>query len=223
MKTPKFITFDCYGTLVDFQLTKTVKNILADCAYDNETMRHFLIVFNDLRYFECFKPYKRYSDMLRITFKDAMDTCGLRYNNSYGEALVEAVPTWTGFPDTKPILDKIGKEFKLVIITNSEEHMMAQNVKNMDVEFYDVITAEAARAYKPTKEAFYYAQRRLGAQTSEILHVAQGFNYDQMPAHALGWDHVWINRNNQVGDQERYGPYLEYRDLTGLPALLGME
>jgi len=111
----------------------------------------------------------------------------------------------------------------LVIISNAEDEMIAQNVKNMDIELYDVITAEQARAYKPTKEAFYYAWRRLGADKSEILHVAQGFNYDIMPAHSLGLDRVWINRNGQKGDQERYGPYLEYSDLTPLLKLLGIE
>jgi FMN phosphatase YigB (HAD superfamily) len=52
--------------------------------------------------------------------------------------------------------------------------------------------------------------------------VAQGFNYDMMPAHGLGWEHVWINRNKQPGNQEDYGPYAELYDLTGVPALLGI-
>ena len=109
-----------------------------------------------------------------------------------------------------------------MIISNAEDDMIAQNVRNMDVPFYDVITAEQAHAYKPTPPIFYYALRRLGCDKSDILHVAQGFNYDIMPAHALGWERVWINRNHRQGDPEDYGPYVEMSDLTGLPALLGI-
>jgi 2-haloacid dehalogenase len=221
MKKPEFLTFDCYGTLIDFTLTKTTKEILGD-TIPQEKWHDFLVVFRDVRFYECFAPYKRYSDLLRITFKKAMDICGYRYKNSYGDQLVAAVPTWGPFPDTKPILDKLGEHFKLVIFSNAEDEMIAQNVRNMDVEFYDVITAEAAEAYKPTPQFFYYAWRRLGCVRSDTIHIAQGFNYDMMPAHGLGLNKIWINRGGRLGNQEDYGPYAELPDLTGLPALLGI-
>lgn len=221
MNLPKYITFDCYGTLIDFQLTKTTIEILGERA-NMVNLHDFLIVFRDIRYYECLGPFQRYSDLLRTSFKKAMDQCGLRYTNRDGDALVAAVPTWGPFPDTKPVLDQLAKHCKLVIISNAEDDMIAQNVRNMDVDFYDVITAEQARAYKPTTPIFYYTLRRLGCDKSDILHVAQGFNYDMMPAHGLGWKKVWINRNNRPGNQEDYGPYDEFLDLTGLPALLGI-
>ena len=221
MNLPKYITFDCYGTLIDFQLTKATIEILGERA-NVVNLHDFLIVFRDIRYYECLGPFQRYSDLLRTSFKKAMDQCGLRYTNRDGDALVAAVPTWGPFPDTKPVLDQLAKHCKLVIISNAEDDMIAQNVRNMDVDFYDVITAEQARAYKPTPPIFYYTLRRLGCDKSDILHVAQGFNYDMMPAHGLGWKKVWINRNNRPGNQEDYGPYDELPDLTGLPALLGI-
>ena len=221
MNLPKYITFDCYGTLIDFQLTKTTIEILGERA-NMVNLHDFLIVFRDIRYYECLGPFQRYSDLLRTSFKKAMDQCGLRYTNRDGDALVAAVPTWGPFPDTKPVLDQLAKHCKLVIISNAEDDMIAQNVRNMDVDFYDVITAEQARAYKPTPPIFYYTLRRLGCDKSDILHVAQGFNYDMMPAHGLGWKKVWINRNNRPGNPEDYGPYDELPDLTGLPALLGI-
>jgi 2-haloacid dehalogenase len=221
VKLPKYITFDCYGTLINFQINKVAAEILGERA-NTINLHDFLTVFRDIRYYECLAPYQRYSDLLRTSFKKAMDQCGLRYTNKDGDQLVAAVPTWGPFPDTKPILDQLGKHCKLVIISNAEDDMIAQNVCNMGVEFYDVITAEQARAYKPTPPAFYYALRRLGCDKSDILHVAQGFNYDIMPAHGLGWERVWINRNNRPGNPDDYGPYEELTDLTGLPALLGI-
>ncbi|MEW6406065.1 MAG: haloacid dehalogenase type II [Chloroflexota bacterium] len=221
MKLPKYITFDCYGTLIDFQLTKVTVEILGERA-NTVNLHDFLIVFRDIRYYECLGPFQRYSDLLRTSFKKAMDQCGLRYSNKDGDRLVAAVPTWGPFPDTKPALDHLSQYCKLVIISNAEDDMIAHNVCNIDVPFYDVITAEQARAYKPTTPIFYYALRRLGCDKSDILHVAQGFNYDIMPAHGLGWERVWINRNSRPGNPDDYGPYTELPDLNGLPALLGI-
>jgi 2-haloacid dehalogenase len=200
---------------------KLPKKLLGERA-KTVNLKDFLVVFRDIRFYECLGPYQRYSDLLHTSFKKAMDLCGLRYKNSDGDRLVAAVPTWGPFPDTKPILDQLGQHCKLVIISNAEDDMIAQNIRNMDVQFYDVITAEQARAYKPTPPIFYYALRRLGCDKSDILHVAQGFNYDIMPTHGLGWERVWINRNDRSGNQDDYGPYVEMRDLTGLPALLGI-
>jgi 2-haloacid dehalogenase len=219
MKLPKYITFDCYGTLINFELSKATAEILGERA-NSVNLHDFLIVFRDIRYYECLGPYQRYSDLLRTSFKKAMDQCGLRYTNT--DRLVAAVPTWGPFPDTKPVLDHLRQYCKLVIISNAEDDMIAHNVRNIDVPFYDIITAEQARAYKPTTPIFYYTLRRLGCDKSDILHVAQGFNYDIMPAHALGWERVWINRNQRPGNQEDYGPYMELPNLTGLPALLGI-
>lgn len=221
MKLPKYITFDCYGTLIDFQMNKVTVEILGERG-KSVNMHDFLIVFRDIRYYECLGAYQPYSDLLRTSFKKAMDQCGLRYTNQDGDRLVAAVPTWGPFPDTKRILDQLGQHCKLVIISNAQDEMIKHNIDNMGVSFYDVITAEQAHAYKPTPPIFYYALRRLGCDKSDILHVAQGFNYDMMPAHGLGWEKVWINRNNRPGNKDDYGPYQELPDLTGLPALLGI-
>ena len=77
---------------------------------------------------------------------------------------------------------------------------MARNVANIGVPIDRVITAEQAGAYKPSPVIFDYALRALGCEPDEILHVAQGFEYDIVPAHALGWKRVWINRYGKTGD-----------------------
>ena len=82
-----------------------------------------------------------------------------------------------------------------------------------------VITAEQAGAYKPSLRTFAYALEVIGCKPDELLHVAQGFEYDIMPAHALGWNRVWINRYGKTGDPA-YGPYHELPDLSGLPGLV---
>ena len=93
-----------------------------------------------------------------------------------------------------PALERLRQQCKLAIITNSDDDLMARNVANIGVPIDRVITAEQAGAYKPSPVIFDYALRALGCEPEEILHVAQGFEYDIVPAHALGWRRVWINR-----------------------------
>jgi 2-haloacid dehalogenase len=219
MKLPEFITFDCYGTLINFEINKVTTNILGERA-NKVNMKDFLIVFRDLRFYEVLGPYRPYSELLRRSLRLSMEQFDLKYTDNDGDQLVAAVPTWGPFPDVKPVIDHLRQHIKLVIISNAEDAMIAQNIRNIDVPFYDVITAEQARAYKPSSIIFNDTLRKLGCNKNDILHVAQGFNYDIVPAHGLGWERVWINRNNFQGDQATYGPYLELPDLTRLPSLL---
>ncbi len=146
---------------------------------------------------------------------------GLLYRDQDGDALLAAVPTWGPFPDVPPALERLrAADIKLAIITNSDDDIMARNVANIGVPIDRVITAQQAGAYKPSLVVFAYALRELGCQPDEIIHVAQGFEYDIVPAHALGWTRVWINRYGKTGDPA-YGPYHELPDLSGLPELLG--
>jgi len=131
------------------------------------------------------------------------------------------VRTWGPYPEVPAALERLRTRCKLAIITNSDDDIIASNVRNIGVPVDHVITAEQAQAYKPSPVIFDYALRQLGCGPEEILHVAQGFEYDIVPGHDLGWNRVWINRYGKPGDPA-YGPYQELPDLSGLPALLGL-
>jgi 2-haloacid dehalogenase len=222
VKFPTWITFDCYDTLVEFAIDRVTREILGARA-DALNIDEFLAAFEALRYrTTTFGPYRPYRDVLRETLAQSMLEYGLPYQDADGDALLAAVPTWGPFPDVPPALERLRQHCKLAIITNSDDDLMAQNVANIGVPIDRVITAQQARAYKPSPVIFDYALRALGCQPDDILHVAQGFEYDIEPAHALGWKRVWINRYGKSGDPA-YGPYDELPDLSGLPALLGLE
>jgi len=221
VKIPTWITFDCYDTLVEFPMDRVTREILGAraAAVDIDA---FLATFEALRFqTTTYDPYQLYRDVLRQTLAQIMKQFGLPYQDADGDALLAAVPTWGPFPDVPPALERLRQQCKLAIITNSDDDLMARNVANIGVPFDRVITAEQAGAYKPSPVIFDYALRALGCESGDILHVAQGFEYDIVPAHALGWSRVWINRYGKNGDPA-YGPYHELPDLSGLPALLGM-
>jgi 2-haloacid dehalogenase len=219
---PTWITFDCYDTLVEFPIDEVTREILGSRA-DGIAIDEFLADFEKLRYDTTTnRPYQPYRDVLRGALAQSMREYGLPYRDEDGDALLAAVPTWGPYPDVPPALERLrAAGVKLAIITNSDDDIMARNVANIGVPIDRVITAEQARAYKPSLVIFGYALRELNAEPEQILHVAQGFEYDIVPAHALGWNRVWINRYGKTGDPA-YGPYHELPDLSGLPALLGV-
>jgi 2-haloacid dehalogenase len=220
MTLPTYVTFDCYGTLVDFAIAHVTRRTLGS-RLDCVDVDAFLRAFETIRYEAILGPYRPYREVLRHSLAETMHRFGLAYQEEDGAAIVAAVPTFGPFPEVPSVLERIGRHCKLVIISNTEDDLIASNVRNIGVPFHRVITAEQARAYKPSPAIFAYALRTLGCSPQEILHVAQGFAYDIVPGHDLGWNRVWINRRGQAGDPA-YGPYRELPDLTRLPELIGL-
>jgi 2-haloacid dehalogenase len=99
--------------------------------------------------------------------------------------------------------------------------MIARNLSHLPLCPDLVVTAEQAKVYKPAHGIFRYAWARAGLEPQDVVHVPASFHHDIESAHALGVRRVWINRRGESGDQ-RFGPYGELPDLTGLPALLGV-
>jgi 2-haloacid dehalogenase len=221
VKVPAYVTFDCYDTLVEFDIDNATREILGARA-DQIDLEAFLADFEALRYqTTTYEPYQPYRDVLCNTLAQMMERYGLRATDEDGEALLAAVRTWGPYPEVPAALERLRTRCKLVIITNSDDDIMASNVRNIGVPIDYVFTAEQARAYKPSPVIFNYVLQQLGCGPEEILHVAQGFEYDIMPGHELGWNCVWINRYGKPGDPA-YGPYQELPDLSGVPGLIGL-
>jgi 2-haloacid dehalogenase len=218
---PRWVTFDCYGTLVDFDLSAATLDLLGRRAARVD-LPEFFRVFENIRFHEVLGPYRPYRDVLRHSLERVMRRYGLGYRAADGEALVAAVPRFGPFPDVPPALARLRGHVRLAIVSNTDDDLIAGNLQHIGVPFDRVVTAEQARAYKPSLATFDYLLDQLGCQAGEIVHVAQGFSYDIKPAHALGWQRVWVNRFGQAGDPA-YGPYHELPDLTALPVLLGID
>jgi 2-haloacid dehalogenase len=216
------MTFDCYDTLVECPISEVSLDIIGARVASIDRAR-FIADFDKLRYdTTTHGPYQPYRDVLRGTLRQIMERYGLPYREEDGDALVAAVPTWGPYPEVPPALEKLrAAGIKVAIITNSDDDIMTRNVANIGVPIDRVITAEQARAYKPSPVIFAYTLQELGCEPADILHVAQGFEYDIVPAHGLGWERVWINRYGKTGDPT-YGPYHELPDLSGLPGLVGI-
>lgn len=200
----KAFTFDCYGTLIDWELgigavlqewaksqhlTVGVEQLLA--AYAEAEARC------ESRY-----PDLPYSRLLCIVHREIAELFGLEHNEDFERKLSDSVGSWPPFPDTVAALKQLKKTHKLVIVSNVDRRSFAETAKRLKVDFDAVVTAEEVGAYKPDHRMFERALAvlgELGVATREIVHVAQSLYHDHVPAKAVGLRTVWVNRRGGRG------------------------
>ncbi|MCX5250646.1 haloacid dehalogenase type II [Streptomyces sp. NBC_00201] len=218
----EIVTFDAYATLINFELGPTTLKVLEDrLGLDNLDVDEFLDDFRVMRFQAVLEAYRPYHEILHSSLRNAMRLHGLEYRVTDGEALVDAVPTFGPWPEVPAALRQLKTKYEIAIISNTDDNLIARNVENIGVEFDHVITAQQAGAYKPDRQTFKHAFRTMGVEPSQVIHVAQGWEYDHIPTRDLGLKRrVWINRYGRKGSAD-YQPYDELPDLSGLPKLLG--
>ena len=223
MPTPPVVTFDCYRTLIDFDLNRAtlpiVRDRLDEIGVDHDT---FLDNLRVMRFQGVASPYQRYTDILRQTLEICMLLHGVPYREDDHERLMAAAKEFPVFPDVPPSLERLREGgYELGILTNSDDDLIPYHLETIGVDFDYVVTAEQARAYKPRQKAFEHLYAVLPQERSQITHAAQGWDYDIIPTHEHGVRRVWINRYDLEGS-DYYQPYDELSDLSGLPPLLGV-
>lgn len=228
---PQYVTFDCYGTLINFEISKTTKEVLGDrLPADIEEI--FIKDFSAIRVDEVLGPWKPYPNVIRDSLARAMARHGLEYRPSDADALVEAIPTWGPHPEVPSALAKVAEHYPLVIMSNADPAQLERNVAKLGAPFHKVLTSTAAHAYKPRHAAFEYMLDALDCGPDDVLHVSSSVRYDIQPAQEFHIeDKVWVNRSKAVGSGDMRGvasmpgagwTYHEVSDLSGLPEVLGL-
>ncbi len=215
-------TFDCYGTLVDWEGGAAA--FLYDLALRHGERR--LEPGQALRdrweaiQFELIRgPYRAYKDILADSLRRWMAERGYAWAPAEGEALVRAMRSWQPFPDTRPALRQArAAGLRLVILSNTDDDIVEHTLRHLEVPFDDVVTAEQCRSYKPSLANFERALARIGEPPERVLHVAFGFKYDIGPAQRLGCRTAWVNRHVEAAPGEERPDYV-WRDLWGLAEL----
>jgi 2-haloacid dehalogenase len=217
---PKFITFDCYGTLTAFGMSAVTRQLLAD-RIPTEQMENFLDDFEAYRIDEVLGAYKPYPQVINDALARASKSWGIEHRDSDGRAIYEAVPTWGPHPDVPEALAVLAESYPLVILSNAADEQIMHNVEKLGAPFHSVFTAEQAQAYKPRLQAFEYMLDQLGCGPQDILHVSSSLRYDLIPAHDLRiTNKVYVNRGYEPSTP--YYGYHEVTDIAGLAALLGV-
>jgi 2-haloacid dehalogenase len=219
----KVATFDCYGTLVDWEGGAAA--FLYDLArrqgdFDPGTGQQLVEQWEAIQFELIQDEYRTYRDVLSESLRTWHAERGYRWNTKEGQRLERAMQSWQPFPDTIPALQRVQKAgVQLVIVSNTDRHIMEHTLRHLaPLAFDNVVVAEDLRAYKPNSTAFTRALEHAGAHPSEILHVAFGFKYDIAAAQEVGMQTAWVNRRRvEAPGHER--PDYEWRDLWGLAEL----
>lgn len=222
MNPPKVVSFDVYGTLVQFHeaVEATLDAIIAETgiAVPMQTLRaEWRATQGPLQR----APWRPYKEIVAEGLRQVFAARGLPWQAAYGERLVDAIAAAGPFAEVPAVLAILKQHARVLFISNTDEDMIAGNMARMPVKPDLVITAEYSQHYKPAHAMFRFAYEQMGVAMADVVHVAAGFHHDIEPGHALGLRRIWINRRGEAGDAA-FGPYGELPDVRGLPDLLGL-
>jgi len=225
----KVLTFDCYGTLIDWEtgIFSALRPILAahgKPVTDSTLLEMYSTLEAEAEQGE-FQPYR---EVLHSVVRGFGQRLGFTPTPAEMRSLPESLATWRPFPDTVPALRELKKRYQLAVISNVDDDLFAPTAQQLKVPFNHVITAGQARCYKPCLEIFKTALNRIGVPLGQVLHVAQSIYHDVIPAKSLGISTVWINRPSPrpgagASKAASANPDLEVADLTALGKALQTE
>jgi|APAga8741243855_1050100.scaffolds.fasta_scaffold00836_4 2-haloacid dehalogenase len=210
MAAPKAVTFDNFGTIIDWEgeIQKQFKKILAKHGIVDADVKALQRHWENRQFDYIQEKYRPYKEVLRNTLPMAFNDFGYPFTEEDCIEFSESMGKWQPFADSREALLELKKYTKIVLITNTDDEIIKESVKQIGVEFDEIITAEQAGAYKPSHKGFHLALDRLGLDKSEVLHAGFGFKYDVVPATELGFKTCWINRQGEVRPVDVQETYL---------------
>lgn len=188
------LTFDCYGTLIDWE-TGIVAALRAAgpdgwAATDEELLERFAVHEAEAEAGE----YRPYRQVLEAAAHGVARDTGVELGEEAARAFAGSVGEWPAFPDSPEALRRLADRYRLGVITNCDEDLFAASNRRLGVRFDWVITAGRVRSYKPDPRHFEVALEEIGLPQERILHVAQSLFHDHVPAKRLGFSTAWIDR-----------------------------
>ena len=191
------LTFDCYGTLIDWEsgILSGLRPILAANGMDPSD-DEILEVYADAESTAEAGPYRRYREILGACLRDVCTAFGVEASDADATAFGGSVGSWPAFPDSTTALRQLQTRFRLGVITNCDDDLFAASNTRLGVTFDWIVTAQSVGSYKPDRRNFEAAFEAIGLPRERILHVAQSLFHDHVPAKALGLSTVWIDRRH---------------------------
>jgi 2-haloacid dehalogenase len=217
---PKYVTFDCYGTLTNFDMAGAARRVYG-AELSEPAMTAFIKHFAAYRLDEVLGDWKPYAEVVHNAVERTCKRNGIAFRPEDAQRIYEEVPTWGPHPDVPVGLAEVAREIPLVILSNAMNSQIMSNVEKLGAPFHAVFTAEQTGTYKPRMNGFEYMLDALGCGPEDITHVSSSFRYDLMTAYDLGIkSKVWVNRGHEPANP--YYEYTEIKGVSGLPGVFGL-
>jgi 2-haloacid dehalogenase len=221
-KKVEFVTFDCYGTLIDWELG-------AYEAFQQEADRDgFTIDRNELipRFIEVQREiqrgsYELYAEVLRRTAVQVAADLGWDLEPSRSGFLPDSVPRWPPFRETNAQLERFAKKYEIGILSNIDDKLLGATRRHFRVDFDLVVTAQQVRSYKPDPAHFKECARRIGTKKRNWVHIGSGYETDVEPCLKQRTPVIWVNRRGEEPpEQGKRKPVAEVKNLREAAKLL---
>src|SRR5262245_27606646 len=221
-KDIKFVTFDCYGTLIDWEQG------VFDAFQKEADKEGFTIDREDLipRFIEVQREiqrgsYELYAEVLRRAAVRVAHELGWDIETVRSNFLPNSVPAWPPFRETNAQLERFAKKYEIGILSNIDDKLLGSTRRHFRVDFDLVVTAQQVRSYKPDPAHFKECARRIGGKKGWV-HVTASYYHEIEPCIKEKVPVIWVNRNRVELDAGQKKPTAEVRTLLDAAKLLGV-
>jgi 2-haloacid dehalogenase len=212
----RWATFDCYGTLVDWN--GGIRTEL-EKLHGAERADELLARYHELEpRIQAAMPGSSYREVLTIALVRLSAETGLTLPEGEASALARSLPSWPIFEDVRPgLAEARSRGWKLAILSNTDRDLVDASIEALGVPFETAIVAGEIGSYKPAHRHWKLFYEQTGADPAGHVHVAQSLYHDVAPAAELGIPSIWINRLGEPYDPR---PALTLSGIAGLAAAL---
>jgi 2-haloacid dehalogenase/putative hydrolase of the HAD superfamily len=209
-KNISFVTFDVYGTLIDWD-AGAFDAFTKEADRDGFTIERdeLIPLFHEIQQQIEAGSYELYAEVLRRT--------AVQISKKLGWPL----EPWQPFRETNPTLNKIAKKHKIGLISNIDDKLLGQTRRHIPLDFDLVVTAQQVRSYKPDPAHFTECERRIGGKKGWV-HVAASYYHDIEPCIKKKIPTIWVNRTGQVLESNQKKPDAEVKNLREAAKLVGI-
>ena len=221
-KTIRFVSFDVYGTLIDWE-TGAWEAFEKQATRDGISLKRDDVVARFLQYQQEIKAgsYELYAEVLRRTALRIAKDLDWELEPSRSGFLPDSVARWKPFKETNPALTKLKKSFEVGLISNIDDKLLGLTRRHLPIDFDLVVTAQQVRSYKPEPAHFTECARRVGGKRGWV-HVAASHYHDIAPCVKARVPVIWVNRNKETLDSSQKKPTAEVPNLKEAAKLLGV-
>ncbi len=211
----RWATFDCYGTLIDWNAG--IGGVL-ERLYGAEQAPDLLRRYHELEPEVQAEAYRTYSEVLSLTLERLANEIGYGIPEGESAVLPQSLPDWPAFPEVPDTLTELRRRgWSLAILSNTDRELIEASQRTLGGQFDLVVVAEDVESYKPAHGHWERFFELTTADRDHHVHVAASLFHDIAPATELGLTTVWINR---LGEQAEPEPDRELPDLAELPDTL---
>ncbi|EQD36786.1 HAD family hydrolase [mine drainage metagenome] len=195
----KWVTFDCYGTLIDWATgIRTAFSELLGVPPGSDEVGRLVRSYDSVEQEVEREVFRSYRETLAETTRRLFAGIEHPLDSDRATILAKHLPSWTPFPEVQRTLGELrDRGWRLGVLSNVDPDLLAPSLRRLEVPFDLIVTSEAVQSYKPAPAHWVSFLKQAHVSPRSTVHVGAGFSYDIPPALRLGFRAVWVNRNGQ--------------------------